>query len=304
MQPVTREVQSFFWEYQMNPSFPFSALEYTVIDPVAENVRLHWHSFYEIGICVSGAGVFHFEGKSYEYSAGDVFLINNLEKHGAATFCGEDTRFHFFLFLPELFLDGASAREAEYLLPFRYDSASFCNRISKTSQAGQVLKPLLDDLWQDANCQRPGGDRLVRTRLQLVLAELCSLLRLDESPSYAAGLMDYLRLRPALMYIDANFTSRLNQKDVAALCYLSESRFRHLFREQMHMSFQEYVVKLRYLEAKRRIAYGSGSIAEAVREAGISNPYSFYQMFRENEGLTPLAWRNRLRASTTDEKTE
>jgi len=304
MQPITHEVQSFFWEYQMDPSFPFSALEYTVIEPVAGNVRLHWHSFYELGICVSGAGVFHFEGKSYEYSVGDIFLINNLEKHGAAAFAEEDTRFHFFLFLPELFLDSASVRDAEYLLPFRYDSTSFCNRISGDSEAGQTLKRLLDELWDDVNCCRSGKERLIRTRLQLVLAELCSLLSLDESPASVAGLADYLRLRPALMYIGANFTSRLSQKDIAALCYLSESRFRHLFREQMHMSFQEYVAKLRYLEARRRIAYGGGSIADAVREAGISNPYVFYQMFRENEGMTPLAWRNHLRGTSGEDKNE
>ena len=165
-----------------------------------------------------------------------------------------------------------------------------------------MLKPLLDALWTDANCNRPGRDRLIRSRLQLVLAELCSQFSLDESPASAAGLADYLRLRPALMYIGANFTSRLSQKDIAAICYLSESRFRHLFREQMHMSFQEYVAKLRYLEARRRIAYDNGSIADAVREAGISNPYTFYQMFRENEGMTPLVWRNRLRGQPGDDK--
>lgn len=300
MQPVTHEIQSFFWEYQMDPTFPFSALEYSVVESAAGNVRLHWHRFYELGVCVSGAGVFHFEGKSYEYSAGDIFLINNLEKHGAVTFEGEDTRFRFFLFLPEFFLDGASVREAEYLLPFRYDSASFCNQISGDSEAGRTLKTLLEDLWEDASCCRPGRERLIRSRLQLVLAELCSLFCLDESPAFTAGLADYLRLRPALMYIGANFTSKLSQKDIAAICYLSESRFRHLFREQMHMSFQEYVAKLRYLEARRRIALGNGSIADAVREAGISNPYVFYQMFRENEGMTPLAWRNHLRAQSVE----
>ena len=66
------------------------------------------------------------------------------------------------------------------------------------------------------------------------------------------------------------------------------------------MSFQEYVAKLRYLEARRRIANDNGSIAEAVRESGISNLYTFYQMFRENEGMTPLAWRTLFRNRMTN----
>lgn len=290
-----RAPQSFFWDYRMKPDFPFSAIDYTVTDPVGEGApRLHWHSYFELGVCTQGEGVFYFGEKAYAYSVGDIFLVNNLEKHGAAARKGTNTRFRFFLFLPELFLEGADPWESEYLLPFRYDSSRFCNCISGESGEGRRLRPLLDDLWEDACGSRPGWERLIRARLRLVLAELCSLLRVDESAASASALADYLRLRPALTYIDANFSRRLNQKEVAALCYLSESRFRHLFREQMHMSFQDYVAKLRYLDARGRIASGQGSISEAVREAGFSNPYSFYKMFRENEGVTPRVWRSHL----------
>lgn len=301
MQAGVCGMQSFFWEYRMKPDFPFSAIDYAVTDIVGgPPPRLHWHSFFELGVCTAGEGIFYFEEKSYDYSAGDIFLVNNLEKHGAAALSQADTRFRFFLFLPELFLEGAAAWEAECLLPFQYDSARFCNRVTGDSPAGQTLRPLLDGLWEDAHGDRTGRERLIRARLRLVLAELCSLLRLDESPASAAALADYLRLRPALSYIDSHFSQRLNQKEIAALCFLSESRFRHLFRRQMHMSFQDYVAKLRYLDARRRIASGIGSISDAVREAGFSNPYRFYQMFQENEGVTPLVWRTRLRSGEND----
>ena len=135
MGAISREVQTFFWDYEMDLQFPFSAIDYRVTDVTP---RLHWHDFFEVGICTGGAGTFHFEEKSYDYAAGDVFLINNLEKHGAATFENEETHFRFFLFLPEFFLDGGGVRDAEYLLPFRYDSASFCNRISGDREAGQA----------------------------------------------------------------------------------------------------------------------------------------------------------------------
>ena len=278
-------MQSFFWEYRMKPEFPFSAIDYTVTDIAAvQPPRLHWHSFYELGICTSGKGTFYFEDKSYDYSAGDIFLVNNLEKHGAAALEGYDTRFRFFLFLPELLLEGAAAWEAECLLPFRYDSTSFCNRIEGNSGAGRVLQPLLEDLWQDVNGDGPGRERIIRARLKLILAELCNLLRLDENPAPAAALADYLRLRPALSYIDAHFSQRLNQKEIAALCFLSESRFRHLFRQQMHMSFQEYVAKLRYLKARQQIASGDGSITDAIREAVFPTRIRFIACFRKTKG--------------------
>lgn len=303
MERDNHEMQSFFWEYRMDPQFPFSAIDYRVTDPLSEGApRLHWHSFYEVGICTAGKGVFHFEGKSYDYTEGDVFLINNLERHGAATAMGEDTHFRFFLFLPELLLEGAPLQAAEYLLPFRYDSSKFCNRFDGRSEAGIRLRPILEELWRDSNTARPGRERLIRARLQLLLAEVCSLMGLDENAAAASDVTDYLRLRPALRYIDASFTEKLVQKDIAALCYLSESRFRHLFRTQMHMNFQDYVARLRYLEARRQIASGSGSIEDAIRSAGITNSYSFYRMFREIEGMTPLALRKKLQEKAGDSR--
>lgn len=291
-------MQSFFWDYRLDAEFPFSVVDYTVTDDASDGPpRMHWHNYYELGLCTAGEGTFYFENHCYPYRAGDIFLANDLEKHGAASAPHRETRFCFFLFLPGLLLDGAGARDAEYLLPFRYDSGRPCNRVGGDTAAGRILRPLLEDLWADAQSARPGRRRLILARLRLVLAELCSLLQVDEGAA-AASLSGYLRLRPALAYIDSHFTGRLAQRDAAAQCFLSESRFRHLFRQEMHMSFQDYVAKLRYLEARRLIASSGLSIGAAVREAGFANPYSFYKMFEEAEGMTPRAWRAGLRADT------
>ena len=59
----------------------------------------------------------------------------------------------------------------------------------------------------------------------------------------------------------------------------------------MRMSFQEYVQKLRYLEARRLIASTDMDVGAAVRQAGFANANVFYRLFREAEGLTPLEWR-------------
>ena len=287
-------MQSFFWDYRLDAAFPYAQLDYRVTDGDGDGPpRLHWHNYYELGLCETGGGTFYFDSKTYDYRAGDVFLMNNLERHGAAAGSGADTRFRFFLFLPGLILDGVGEREAELLLPFRYDSAAFCNRIAGDSEGGRALRPLLDALWDEAAGDRPGKARLIRARLRLALAELCSLHGFEDGG--VERLSDYLRLRPALAYIDAHFTGKLPQSEAAARCFLSESRFRRIFRQEMHMSFQDYVGKLRYLEARRLIASTDLNIAAAVREAGIANPYYFYKTFEEAEGVTPRVYREKIR---------
>lgn len=163
-------MESFFWDYRLNAEFPFSVLEYTVTDSLDRGApRLHWHNYCELGVCTAGSGAFYFEDRRYDYRAGDLFLANDLERHGAARTPGEDTR------------------------------------------------------------------------------------------------------------------------------------FRHLFRQEMHMSFQEYVSNLRYLEARRLIASTGMPVAAAVREAGFSNPYYFYKMFQKTEGITPSAWRATLRGAQQEQ---
>ncbi len=294
-------MESFFWDYRLNAEFPFSVLEYTVTDSLADGApRLHWHNYCELGVCTKGEGAFYFEGRRYDYHTSDIFLANDLERHGAACVPGTDTRFRFFLFLPSLLLDDAGERSAEYLLPFRCDPAHRCTHIPVGTAAGRALRPMLEELWNDAIFARSGQQRLIRARLQLILAQVCSYMELDEQAP-GRGLAGYLRLRPALAYIDAHFTGRLTQQEAAAQCFLSESRFRHLFRQEMHMSFQEYVSNLRYLEARRLIASTGMPIAAAVREAGFSNPYHFYKMFEQAEGVTPRAWRSALRAAQKEQ---
>ncbi len=288
-------MESFFWDYRLDTAFPYAQLDYRVTDRECDGVpRLHWHNYYELGLCIRDGGRFFFESKSYPYRAGDIFVLNNLERHGAAAWRDADTHFRFFLFLPGLILDGAGESDAELLLPFRRNDAAFCNHIPGESAGGRALRPLLDALWSEGADHRPGRARLIRARLRLALAELCSLYGFEDGGSEA--LTDFLRLRPALAYIDAHFTRKLPQREAAGLCYLSESRFRRVFRQEMHMSFQEYVSKLRYLEARRLIATTDLNIAAAAREAGFANPYYFYKMFEEAEGMTPRAYRAQLRA--------
>ena len=131
-------MQSFFWEYRMEPDFPFSAIDYAVTDPAADMPpRLHWHSFFELGVCTAGSGIFYFEGKSYDYAAGDIFLVNNLEKHGAAAKPGTDTQFRFFLFLPELFLEGGAAWGRSVCFRSGMTAPAFATALQGTARKGR-----------------------------------------------------------------------------------------------------------------------------------------------------------------------
>lgn len=74
--------------------------------------------------------------------------------------------------------------------------------------------------------------------------------------------------------------------DLALEVGLSPSRFRHLFREQVGMSAQSYLVWLRLYESCRALAEGA-RLSDAAFRGGFSDAAHFTRTFRRTFGLAP-----------------
>jgi AraC-like DNA-binding protein len=74
---------------------------------------------------------------------------------------------------------------------------------------------------------------------------------------------------------------------------LSPGRFRHVFRREVGMSAQSYVVWLRIYEACAALASGA-SLSDAALEAGFSDAAHFTRTFRRTFGLAPSQVAGRL----------
>ncbi len=94
------------------------------------------------------------------------------------------------------------------------------------------------------------------------------------------------RILNAIRYIKENLDSELDIQTVAAQSYLSESRFSHLFKEQIGIPLRRYVLWCRIEKAIRVIANGAG-IAEAAYDCGFSDPAHLTRTFQEMFGVTP-----------------
>ena len=75
------------------------------------------------------------------------------------------------------------------------------------------------------------------------------------------------RILFAMRFVVVNLQYALTAKDAAGAAYLSESRFSHLFREQVGISFSSWLVFRRLFFAYMKIADGV-SITDASLEAG------------------------------------
>lgn len=96
------------------------------------------------------------------------------------------------------------------------------------------------------------------------------------------------RVADAVRFIDENAGEDLPLETVAKHCFLSESRFSHLFREQAGITFAGYLILRRLYLAYCGIAQGK-SFTEAAIEAGFSDSAHFAAVNKKMFGLTATA---------------
>jgi len=92
------------------------------------------------------------------------------------------------------------------------------------------------------------------------------------------------RVLSAIRYVDEHITEEFTEEDVADSCYLSVSRFSHLFREQAGISFAGYVILRRMYKAYMLLATGK-SITESSMLAGFSTPSHFAALNQKIFGI-------------------
>ncbi len=78
---------------------------------------------------------------------------------------------------------------------------------------------------------------------------------------------------------------------LAASCYLSKSRFSHIFKEVTGKSPLEYVMQMRLQRAKDMLLHTGLPIGRIAREAGYDDQNYFSRLFRRETGMTPSEFR-------------
>jgi len=94
------------------------------------------------------------------------------------------------------------------------------------------------------------------------------------------------KLDRVLEFLASHPGEAASARDMAELACLSESRFLHLFSEQVGLPFRRYLKWKRLLEAIK--AAGAGmSLTEAAHAAGFSDSAHLSRVFREMFGFAP-----------------
>lgn len=274
------------YRYQFEKNFLISVEEWT---PSTMVETFHWHSNLEVGYCISGHGWFYFGDKIFEVRAGDIFVVNNMERHIAQADAKDPSKYVFVYFDPLII----EQENIELLLPFVYQPKQFQNQIPSHLPVAQKIGSLIQTLQEEYKER----DKIYRSMMHSVLLQICGLLlrhygRSASREEITRVLNLYHKLEPVLTYMKEHFQEAIELEDIASRLNLSPSRTRHLFKETIGEGFKEYLIHLRVNEAKRLLSSTDLPTMEICMQCGFQSHSPFYRAFKKIVEMNPQDYRD------------
>ena len=101
-------------------------------------------------------------------------------------------------------------------------------------------------------------------------------------------------LRPALEYIQNNYSENITLNKMASLCNISASYFSKLFKREIKDSFPSYVNEVKVKKAKELLQNSDIPVINISLDLGFADCGYFIKVFKNLEGVTPAAYRKQV----------
>lgn len=214
------------------------------------SVRMHWLLHY----VVRGFGIFKRDGAIWHVNPGDIFVIPPYEE---------------------------TYYEADREKPWRYIWIGFT---ADEEVPPALLKPVVHcpgagKLFEDMlRCGKLENGR--SAFLSAKIWELFSMLL--EEGELSAGYVE-----KALNCMNAEYINGITVQQVAEMLNLNRSYFSEMFKKQMGVPPQTYLIQLRLEKAAELLTIYGETPATAAMSVGYPDIYHFSKIFRRHFGLSP-----------------
>lgn len=284
-----KEKQEIEYRYYEMPENAFLiALTGSAWVEVAGDDCPHYHNYLEIGFCRVGNGCLIIGGKEYAFSKGYMTVIPSGCVHMTKNQMGNLTKWEYLYLDTEGFFenwsDGASRVREEIVS--RIKGCAFCEQ--ETGYGG--ITGLMTQILAELAVRGPYYREKVRG---LVLTMLVEIARKNLEPALKTAMVGPGGgiVSKAVDYISIYYGRPIQAEELAKRCCVSESHFRRVFGEIMHMTPMEYVNLVRIHMACRLLVKTESSVREVGERVGLPAPATFERNFKKILGVPPAVWR-------------
>ena len=98
------------------------------------------------------------------------------------------------------------------------------------------------------------------------------------------------RMHRILHDLETHYSEPVRLSEIAKREGLTPTYLSHLFREQLHIPFQDYLGRLRLEAAMLLLRQSDTTLTDAAYACGFSDPKYLNRSFQKNLGMTPRQW--------------
>lgn len=250
--------------------------------------RPHYHNYLEVGYCRKGRGVMILDQEEYEFTDDCLVVIPPEFTHSTLNVKGELTHWEY------IYVDGKGFFHKYYRdnpifaeeVLHRINSLSLCT----TGQEHPSLVRLMQEIVKEMEDNGPYYREMVRG---LILTLLLETARIGKQPAVKVPFKDRMGgiVSEAVDYVSIYYGRQLRVEDLAFRCSVSESYFRKVFGEAMHMTPMEYINLVRIHMACQLLEKTEDSVRNIAERVGLPSLTTFNRNFEKILGMSPGAWR-------------
>ncbi len=243
---------------------------------------VHFHDAHELVLFGQVTGHFDVDGRRYALTPGSIAFIPSMRQHDFMLEAGPRD----WVLVQ---IDGAAGETLMRAAESERLRDPFC--ASPDPRLHQRLQLLVDWLLELET-----GDPLALPMAGLLLRAV-AMAPTVEGEKLAVDEHGLQRLRPAIDQLRRQPARAPGLEQAAALCALSPAYFSRRFKQQVGMSWSDYVRTHRLHLAGRRLLDSDRSIAVIAESLGFATPSHFGEMFLHRFGMTPGEYRRSGRAA-------
>lgn len=248
---------------------------------------LHSHDdVSEVIFVMSGAGGVAIEGARYPLHPGTLALYNPGVAHQESWQAARRGPELFHMKLGEFQL---GAMPPNHILPQGHAP------VIDTGTYAPLLEQIFRTMFEECSRRGAGYEQLSHSLLESALIVILRLINStsaadSERRPFAEIPGDSLAQR-ARAYIDENYMRKLSVRDVADELHISYYHLSHVFKQELNISPQDYLISTRMNEACRLLTNTFMSISQIAARVGYGNQSHFNVQFKTVKGISPGQYR-------------
>ncbi|HJC54519.1 MAG TPA: AraC family transcriptional regulator [Candidatus Gemmiger stercoravium] len=244
------------------------------------------HFEYTVLLVLAGGADAAITHRTYRLRRGSLLFIGRLESHAIRI---QTTPYERYVARLSLDMLLKSVPDTPLLSIFIRRPEDFRHLIQLDEPELERILPVFSRLAQESPGQAPFALSRCSSLLNLFLIELYRMAP-QAFPSWS-NCTTQTAVVAAQQYMTRNFRRPLTLEEVAEHAFVSRHTLSLAFRQNVGMTYKDYLILLRITEAKRLLVTTDAPVSKIGELVGYSNVNNFIKIFRERMHTTPLQYR-------------